>query len=634
MSTTDTTGSGQTGLAGLLPSGTAAATALGMVLLLSTLKIWLPSVSFIYGRVGSTPATELALFALIPFLLVAVLAFVVRLGRRTAFWAGLVLAVARLGLQMTTGTDSGDPQLWVATLGVVAGLIWLVAMIAHEGGRGGIGVGLMLGVAADAVIEVALGGTDLLWFDGAGPYLVLLFLVVGFRLALGGLDAEPAPRGSVGWRWVALGPLLMLHLVLTGTPTRVGAITSWPPVVVALLVAGAYAVAVFGAPHLRSSGVGPGPATAGVIVGGGALAHTGLGIPVAIGVAVLPLGLLAGLRTLDLLPGDAGERKRARGAALGLLLFFVLAFLYYGSYDIGLGFPNVLLLTTAFMIAAVVVGTVAAPDAPLTGRVDARAGAAAAVLVLLLGGAAWARTPSADTVEGDGFPVRVMTYNVHMGYDTDGRYAIPGLAAVIKAEEPDIVVLNEVDRGWVLNGSNDVLLDLARETGLSYTFAPAADAIWGNAVLSRFPVRDVEVTALPLGGAPMRRSAVSLIVELGGGQELGVVGTHLHHRDEDPDVREEQAVVVARIVDELAGSDRPVVLMGDMNAEPGDPELAPFADLRDVVTPAGDIVTYPSWDPDVHIDHVLVTSGLDGSDVSVPRSEASDHLGVAVTLSR
>ncbi len=109
----------------------------------------------------------------------------------------------------------------------------------------------------------------------------------------------------------------------------------------------------------------------------------------------------------------------------------------------------------------------------------------------------------------------------------------------------DVVVLNEVDRGWLLEGGHDLLRLLSEATGMEGTFAPAADDVWGNAILSRLPLRDVRTVALPSGGAAMRRSIVSAVVDTGGG-DLAVVGTHLHHVEDGRGVRATQARVAGR----------------------------------------------------------------------------------------
>ncbi len=206
---------------------------------------------------------------------------------------------------------------------------------------------------------------------------------------------------------------------------------------------------------------------------------------------------------------------------------------------------------------------------------------------------------------------------------------------IIAAQDPDIVVLNEVDRGWLLNGAHDLLPVMAGQLGMTYRFAPAADGVWGNAILSRVPVSQVSFEPLPRGGVPMARSVLWLVADVGGGQELGVVATHLHHVEEEGAVRLPQAREVARVAQDLADGGRPVVVMGDMNATPDAPELAPLeSSLTDLLRPFEPLATFPSWAPDEQIDHMFGTAGLSATDVVVPDTEASDHRGIAVTLER
>jgi hypothetical protein len=71
---------------------------------------------------------------------------------------------------------------------------------------------------------------------------------------------------------------------------------------------------------------------------------------------------------------------------------------------------------------------------------------------------------------------------------------------------------------------------LQRRLRMPYArFAGASDALWGNAVLSRYPIVAGEVVPLPREGVPLRRNALRVELDLGGGRRLGVVVTHLHH---------------------------------------------------------------------------------------------------------
>jgi len=227
-----------------------------------------------------------------------------------------------------------------------------------------------------------------------------------------------------------------------------------------------------------------------------------------------------------------------------------------------------------------------------------------------------------------------MTYNLHQGFDTWGYLGMEALARVIESTDAEVIALQEVSRGWYINGSLDMLTWLSQRLDMPVLWGPAADRQWGNAILTRYPVLDHGVASLPRGGVPMRRGYLWARLDLGGGEELLVVATHLHHVEEDHAVRQLQ---VPRLVEFWGGRER-TVIMGDFNAEPGWPELEPLleAGLRDAVAEAGmgDRKTWPSPAPDRRIDYVWISPDLKPSDVEIPQSTASDHLGVAVTVSR
>jgi hypothetical protein len=87
-----------------------------------------------------------------------------------------------------------------------------------------------------------------------------------------------------------------------------------------------------------------------------------------------------------------------------------------------------------------------------------------------------------------------------MGFGLDGTYRPAEAARAIAAQRPDVVVLSEVDRAWLLNGGHDDLQVLARKLGMRFVFGPAADAVWGDAVLTNLPVGAIEIGAAVRGG--------------------------------------------------------------------------------------------------------------------------------------
>lgn len=110
-----------------------------------------------------------------------------------------------------------------------------------------------------------------------------------------------------------------------------------------------------------------------------------------------------------------------------------------------------------------------------------------------------------------------------------------------------------------------------------------------------------------------------------------MVATHL----QPPPGRDpvEQAGEVAAFAGRYANG-RPLVLGGDLNTEPDDPAFAEFtrSGLVDALAAARPLRTSPADDPRTQIDHVFVSPGLTATEVRAPRTEASDHLPVTLTV--
>ncbi|MEH0824566.1 endonuclease/exonuclease/phosphatase family protein [Micromonospora sp. CPCC 205714] len=331
-------------------------------------------------------------------------------------------------------------------------------------------------------------------------------------------------------------------------------------------------------------------------------------------------------------PADLGEATRSAGrrayaAVGGMLVFAVAAVLYYAAYD--LGYPNqwvpvvVAVLTAAVALSA---GPVPARTVPSLPPVRTAGWAAALALVAALTAD---ETLVAGNREGPPATVRVAAYNIRMGFGMEGRFDPDALARAVG--RADVVVLSEVDRGWLLNGGHDTLDLMAERLDMPYVFAPAADPLWGDAVLSRWPLAAARTRRLPAVGAPTGAQALGVTVDLGAGVRVAVVATHL----QPPPGQE--PVVQARAVASFAlgyAAGRPLVVAGDLNTEPGAAGFAEFtrAGLVDALAAARPLPTSPADDPREQIDHVLVSPGLIGADAVAPRGTASDHLPVAVTL--
>ncbi|MBU1660822.1 MAG: endonuclease/exonuclease/phosphatase family protein, partial [Chloroflexi bacterium] len=259
-------------------------------------------------------------------------------------------------------------------------------------------------------------------------------------------------------------------------------------------------------------------------------------------------------------------------------------------------------------------------------------GIALALVILPISAFITWRAP--QPVTGSGWPLRVMSYNLHQGFDTDGILGMEALAQTIEREQPDVVAFQEISRGWYINGSLDMLPWLSQRLGMPYIFGPAADPAWGNAILSRYPIADYGSGILPQDYGPMERGYLWAKIDAGNGQELLVIATHLHSVEVDHDIHIHQ---VSTVLDFWAG--RPAaVILGDLNSWPNSPEMGLFreAGLLDAFAElgTGEGYTWPAYDLFERIDYIWYTPDFHASDFAITTGTASDHLGIAVTLGR
>jgi endonuclease/exonuclease/phosphatase family metal-dependent hydrolase len=231
--------------------------------------------------------------------------------------------------------------------------------------------------------------------------------------------------------------------------------------------------------------------------------------------------------------------------------------------------------------------------------------------------------------------VRVLHYNIHQGFNIDGYLDLEGIARVIEANGADIVSLNEVSRGWVINGSADTFEWLASRLGMKYKFfTPSADSVWGNAILSRYPLKLLGSGFLPLMNTYQQRSYLITGVDLSslGIKNVTMFTTHLHDIPQDSQKR--QAQIKALL--ELIKVNERKVIFGDFNSETGSPEnnMMENAGFIDTQLALGkqDELTWAHYKPYRRIDYIWTTPDIEISDFSVTYSRASDHLPIALNI--
>ena len=517
------------------------------------------------------------------------------------------------------------------------------------GGPAHAAIAFLLGISLDTALKGVFGTIDLSWAPGVAAHGVVLGLAAAQGLLLWRLRSVRSEEEEQGvpasvLPYLAFGPALALELLLFQNIAQQTALIGWPQPAVYTSVLGANLAGVTVTVELaRSDRPLPWPVLAllgGLLVSTVWGEHTGVvaAIVVLVGHVVIAALLASVVKGALKSPARPATDSASVWISVGMTLMLLLFFIYYASYDTDVLAPK----EAVRPLAALVVGLAAlwASGARRSGGVSAtsiaRIASVPALLLLLLPLLQLAAWKDVTPTAGAGFPVRVMTYNLHQGFDVNGRHGLEEMAKVIEAEDPDIVALQEVSRGWVVNGSVDMLTWLSQRLQMDYVWGPAADSAWGNALLSRFPIAGHGNYAMPNNDA-LRFDRAFLVVEvdLGGGEVVDVVATHFHSGEDDSALRVPQSLAVLQAIDAA----RNVVLLADLNALPGDPEMRLLADagLNDTFVASGatgDGFTSPSDAPRQRIDYVWASPDLKARDFSVPRSPASDHLAAAVTLYR
>ncbi len=262
---------------------------------------------------------------------------------------------------------------------------------------------------------------------------------------------------------------------------------------------------------------------------------------------------------------------------------------------------------------------------------------------------------------------RVVAYNIAHGRGVgDSNWSesrardnrLSDIASLLREFDADVVVLNEVDFSSIWSGHQNQAELIAEEAGYRYLVeqmnidmtSPFATLRFGNAVLSRHPIKKVMLIDLPgyagwetlLAG---KKRAVLCEIELADGSRLHVVGAHFDTRG-DESIRVDSARALAKVVGEL---ESPVVIAGDLNSTPS---VLPGARLDSDSRTAVDVLvadcgfsraapgratdevagTFPSWEPTRTIDWVLVNGSGELKHMEVYDSDLSDHLPVVADI--
>ncbi len=597
------------------------------------------------------PSLNLAPVALVVFGLTFLAAPLGRvLGRARSIRLFVLLMAGFRLAEFVSQSVGADLLLAIGGVVVFGMYISLAIQASQSQGMAGLedfGINFLLGIALDTSLLAGGMTLDLSWNAGFYPGLIILVLVLGLIAGwrMDNLERErpnaPGQGAGPAWPVLLVGPFLFLELIIYQNIGLTASLTGWPLPDASVWVWLGNLTAVFfalaGLRITRLKSIFTLLAAALMVLVLAVLYRTGGWLAAGLLLLASGSGGFLWVITITALFSDSPvSRKRDRIAlfnTLGLLLFVIFAFLYYVSYDLSLGFKGPTLLpAVGFVVGLLALGAsrrAVRGSSPSFDWATVRQVLLLAVPAVVVG-LNW--KPVLNVAPGEeNRVVRIMTYNLHQGFNTDGALNIEALAEVIETSGADIIALQEVTRSYVTNGSLDMIAWLSQRLGYSYIWGPTDPPQWGNALLSRYPILSAQNLPLPPDSLNLRRGFIDAVVDIGGG-EIRLIATHFHHLGADSDIRQEQTQAILGV---WAG-DQSTVILGDLNATPEDPEMQLLSAAGFVETasflghPAP--YTFYSPNPDRQLDYIWLTPDLLPLQIDIPQSLASDHLPVVVDI--
>ena len=215
----------------------------------------------------------------------------------------------------------------------------------------------------------------------------------------------------------------------------------------------------------------------------------------------------------------------------------------------------------------------------------------------------------------------------------DKKLDLQRIADVINKEKPDLVGLQEVDRGVKRTEGKDEIAELAAMTNMDFAFAPNLDyqgGKYGVAILSRLPIRNTVHRMFENKREAERRGMLEIEIELDG-KTINFVTTHLDYQFEDGRLFETE-----QLLKFLEGTKGSLIVVADLNDTPdgnvhklmrtifGDAWIASKAN--------GDGFSYPADKPVKRIDHIFFRDRVKAKKAWVVETLASDHVPVVAEL--
>ncbi len=222
--------------------------------------------------------------------------------------------------------------------------------------------------------------------------------------------------------------------------------------------------------------------------------------------------------------------------------------------------------------------------------------------------------------------IRIMTWNIHGGIGVDQKEDLERVKNAIQEQDPDILGVNEISTIDIYNELKS-LLDL-----FPYSFfAQPEGRPSGNAIFSKFKLKENESIELPLVESSMNRNVIKARATIEGEEWLFYV-THFSTYNKLKD-HEAQAKFMLSEIEKY--SHHFIVFIGDFNFDPS-------SNAYNILTRGQDFklcdsyrfvnddsgYTFRSNAPFKRVDYIMCTFNLIPITSKVICTEASDHCAV------
>lgn len=239
--------------------------------------------------------------------------------------------------------------------------------------------------------------------------------------------------------------------------------------------------------------------------------------------------------------------------------------------------------------------------------------------------------------------LRILSYNLQVGIETSRpsqyitgswKHFIPHTqrlrnldSAISFIERYDIVGLQETDAGSLRSNYINLTEYLADRARFPHWYHQVNRnlghiAKHSNGLLSRIRPYQIENIRLP-GLIPGRQAILAKY-----GNEKETLAVFVLHLALGKRARMRQLAMISEQVNEYAHA----IVMGDLNCKVDSSEMQHLFKQTRLHEPIEELHTFPSWRPQHHIDHILVTSELEVIKAKPLQHVCSDHLPIMMEV--